>query len=294
MKHLKAPTGLAQLPTISCKNKPLRIDDFLAIVSSEHTLHSTGSMYLEEHMLLFVLDGVNTLTYGTQKYVVRKNEMILIRKATIWQYDKEGNSENNYIYDSMMFFLKDEFLRDFVRMANIKIARVSEPATTIIRPVGEHLLAYINSLKPYFKNTDGVDSGLLRLKMMELLYDLSLTDNNLLQQILQLKQPPKTDLSSVMEQNYMNHLSLSEFAYLSGRSLSGFKRDFMSVYNISPSQWIRDKRLEKAKVLLLNTSLSVTDICHMAGFENTTHFSRIFKDKYGYSPSERKQNANLD
>ena len=114
MKHLKAPTGLAQLPIISCKNKSLRIDDFLAIASSEHTLHSTGSMYLEEHMLLFVLDGVNTLTYGTQKYVVRKNEMLLIRKATIWQYDKEGNSENNNIYDSMMFFLKDEFLRDFV------------------------------------------------------------------------------------------------------------------------------------------------------------------------------------
>lgn len=48
MKHLKAPTGLAQLPTISCKNKSLRIDDFLAIVSSEHTLHS----------ILFTVQGV--------------------------------------------------------------------------------------------------------------------------------------------------------------------------------------------------------------------------------------------
>lgn len=31
MKHLKAPTGLAQLPTISCKNKSLRINDFMSV-----------------------------------------------------------------------------------------------------------------------------------------------------------------------------------------------------------------------------------------------------------------------
>ncbi|MBK5721809.1 helix-turn-helix transcriptional regulator [Dysgonomonas sp. Marseille-P4677] len=288
MKHLKAPTGLAQLPTIPFKNKSLKINDSLAIASSEHTFHSTGSMYLEEHMLLFVLDGVNTLTHGRKIYVVRKNEMILLRKATIWQYDKEGNNKNNNVYDSMMFFLKDEFLKDFVKMANIKIAQINEPVTTIIKPIGEYLLAYINSLKPYFKNTESIDSGLLRLKTMELLYDLALTDDNLLQQILQLKQPPKTDITSVMEQNYMNHLSLSEFAYLSGRSLSSFKRDFMSVYNAPPSLWIRNRRLEKGKELLISTSLSITDICHLAGFENATHFSRIFKEKYGYSPSKRK------
>lgn len=289
MKHLKVPTGLTQPPFNS---NSLNVNDFSAIESCVHTRNGIGSMCLEEHMLLFVLDGTNTLTHGKQTYVVRKNEMILLKKATVWGYDKKGNPDNDNIYDSMLFFLKDEFLKDFVKMANIKIIRTNESVITTVKPVKECLQAYVNSIKPYFNDPKTIDAGLLRLKMMELLYDLAIADKNLLQQILQLRQPAKTDITSIVEQNYTNPISLSELAYLSGRSLSSFKRDFLTAYNTSPSDWIREKRLGKAQELLSNTSMSVADVCYLSGFENVTHFSRIFKERFGYSPSERKTQIN--
>ncbi len=284
MKYLKVPTVLTQFPA---NYGLLRVKDFLAIASFEHTHQSSGGMFLEEHLLLFVLEGTNTLIHGQHKYVVRKNQMLLLPQGTIWEYKKEGNPATN-IYDSMLFFLKDDFLKDFIKMSKVtKYAQKN--ISTAVKPVNEHLQAYLNSIKPYFRNVQSIESDLLRLKMMELLYDLALEDRDVLHQILQLRQPAKADITSVIEQNYTLHLSLPELACLSGRSLSSFKRDFVAIYNTSPSKWIRDRKLEKTKELLSSTLLSIADIAYMSGFENTTHFSRIFKEKFGYSPSESRK-----
>jgi transcriptional regulator GlxA family with amidase domain len=89
----------------------------------------------------------------------------------------------------------------------------------------------------------------------------------------------------VVEHHYASPVSVSELAYLSGRSLSSFKRDFQNIYNIAPATWIREKRLEKAKDMLETTALSVSDICYSLGFENVSHFSRIYKEFHGQAPS---------
>lgn len=284
MKYRKIPTSLAQF---SSSRGSLRVKDFLAIASFEHTAQSKGAIFLEEHLLLFVLQGTNTLIHGNQKYVVHKDQMILLPKATVWEYNKEVD-KGSELYDSMLFFIKDEFLKDFMKMAEFE--RIEPQSATVrVRCVSKHLKAYLSSIKPYFENAECIASGLLRLKMMELLYDLALTDKDLLSQILQLKQPRKTEIISIMEQNYTLHLSLPQFAYLSGRSLSSFKRDFMAIYNTAPSKWIRTKRLEKAKELLSTTMLDIVEIAYMSGFENLSHFSRIFKEEFGCSPSKYRR-----
>jgi transcriptional regulator GlxA family with amidase domain len=96
------------------------------------------------------------------------------------------------------------------------------------------------------------------------------------------------DISATVENNLMNSMSLTQLAVLSGRSLSSFKRDFLAIYNMPPSAWFRQRRLEKARELLLNTTMTVTDVCYTLGFENLAHFSRLFKSNFGYSPSKSK------
>ena len=91
----------------------------------------------------------------------------------------------------------------------------------------------------------------------------------------------RTDIHRVVEENYTSPISLEELAYLSGRSLSSFKRDFQSIYNTTPARWIREKRLSKARQMLQTSRMSVAYVAYSLGFENPTHFSRIFKQQYG-------------
>ncbi|MDO4164067.1 MAG: helix-turn-helix domain-containing protein [Bacteroides sp.] len=288
MKFIKVPEDFSQSPF---SYDSLKIDDISVIESYIQTQDTNGSMFLKEHLILMVLDGTSTLTFGREKYVVHKDEMIFLRKATLVGYHKTGNPDHNDNYDSLMFYLKDEFLRDFVQNANMRIQRMEEKAVTAVKPMNERLRSFAASLKPYFREKEYIDKGLVRLKIMELLYDLASADHNLLQQILQLRQPVRTEIVDVMEQNFMKPVSLSDLAYLSGRSLSSFQRDFMAIYNVAPSVWLREKRLSKAQELLQNTSMSVADVCYSTGFENVSHFSRIYKNRFNYPPSSNRMSV---
>jgi AraC-like DNA-binding protein len=286
MRYVKVPTGLTVAPYLQ---RELKLNNFTVVESCTHTQGRTGSMYLEEHLLLFVTKGKIVIKHGETEYIVRENEMILMKKAMLIEYFKSGDPEQDNIYDSMMFFLKDEFIQDFIKVANIQSVHTEECAKISVKPVKERLIKFFDSIKPYFDESENIDAGLIKLKMLELLYDISATDKQLLQQLLQMKQQVRADLAEIMESNFMNPVSLPELAYLSGRSLASFKRDFQASYNMPPSKWIRNKRLNKAKDALENTSMSVADICYSFGFENTAHFSRIFKEHFGYAPSSIRQ-----
>ncbi|MEM1137756.1 MAG: AraC family transcriptional regulator, partial [Bacteroidota bacterium] len=100
--------------------------------------------------------------------------------------------------------------------------------------------------------------------------------------------PLKADLVKTMENNFTKNISQAEFAYLSGRSLAAFKRDFKKVFSESPGKWLKKKRLSLAHHLLKNTNKRPSVIYLEVGFEDYAHFSKSFKSSFGYSPSEVK------
>lgn len=55
---------------------------------------------------------------------------------------------------------------------------------------------------------------------------------------------------------------------------------------------LQEKRLNKARQLLNETNLSVVEIISLVGYENSTYFYKIFKEKYGYTPKTYKESKN--
>jgi AraC-like DNA-binding protein len=94
----------------------------------------------------------------------------------------------------------------------------------------------------------------------------------------------KPILHEIMEANYTFNLSLTEFAKIAHRSIATFKREFKENYHTTPGKWLTQKRLQHAQLLLNTSKKNVNEIAYDSGFENVTHFSRIFKEKFGFSP----------
>ncbi|MFY0255996.1 helix-turn-helix domain-containing protein [Chitinophaga sp. 30R24] len=245
-----------------------------------------GYELLKDHLLLFVLKGSCTIQHGSQQYAVGTQQMILLKKNINITYHFP---EVPVAYIS--FRIKDSLLHEISRDLALPPATQEEEQPIIITPTCKHLSAYLESLKHHFLDPASTPQALIRLKLMELMYLLNQGDQHILKQLLQYKTPFQSDISSVVEENITTPLSLQELARKAGRSLSSFKRDFKSIYNQTPSQWIREKKLEKAKELIIGTAMSVTDICNTLGFENISHFSRLFKTYHGASPSKYKEVA---
>ena len=268
-----------------CTTSSLVMDGGSIIDQCIVTAGERGTFFLEQHLLYVVLGGSVKLTCGRQSWTVGKNEMILLRRAQSVSYEKQGSEETG-LFESQLFAINDELLKDFLTSQQVVIPAMTEEYGAQVSPMSERLVAYCWSLAPYFNDPSQVNPGLLRLKVMELLYNVMDCSKNIFRQMLQLRQPVKTDIHRVVEENYTSPISLDELAYLSGRSLSSFKRDFQDIYGESPARWIREKRLAKAHEMLRSSSLSVADVAYSLGFENPTHFSRIFNQQYGYAPSQ--------
>ncbi|NML38556.1 helix-turn-helix transcriptional regulator [Chitinophaga sp. G-6-1-13] len=280
---IKIPSQLMYGP--SAQNS-LTIEGCSVIEQCFRTTEEKGMMFLEEHVLLFVLQGSVSLILGTRTYTVGKNEMTLLKKATVVQYEKRGDSDGGHIYYGMMFSIKDDLIKSFLATTEKITPKGTDGETRAgVHTMTECLITFAASLSPYFQNSSEVYPGQLSLKMKEMLYHLGIGNHSIYQQLMQLHQPARIGVRHIVEEYYTSPVTIAELAHLSGRSLSSFKRDFLAVYNIPPAEWIRKRRLEKAREMLETTNLPVSDICFSLGFENMSHFSRIFKEYHGKTPS---------
>lgn len=111
-------------------------------------------------------------------------------------------------------------------------------------------------------------------------------NNQLLAHVNQLIGEYVIPIWEVMEASYCYDLKISEFAAIANRSTATFRRELEKHYRTTPGKWLTKRRLEKARLLIQTSEKRIGDITFECGFKNTSHFSRIFKEKFNLSPNQ--------
>ncbi|MEO5891458.1 MAG: AraC family transcriptional regulator [Ferruginibacter sp.] len=266
-------------------NKTLLLNGHSAIQLITSYQCKQSSTYLEENALIFVLEGALKIQCGSIGYEVNKNQMALVKKNILLELQVVADPDATLKTEYILFSLRYDLVKEFTKLAELCITVKEELLPVIVNAPDKQMMKYMESLEPYFHAPEKVDGNLVKIKLLELLFYVSGMHNKILEQLLDLREHFHCNIVATVEENIMNPLSLHQLAVLSGRSLSSFRRDFLAIYNMPPSQWIRQKKLEKSKELLVSTTMTVTDICYTTGFENIAHFSRIFKSQFGCPPS---------
>jgi len=220
---------------------------------------------------------------------LRKGSFVFVRK---------GASIVEQFFDAkfciILFFVPDEFICEVLKSKSIPIHKPGkkyDPVITVDNTAAVH--SFFQSMISHFEAGREPDPSLLELKFRELI--LTMADNPVNVELLSyfsslLQEPQTVSLQRVMEENFYFNLKLEDFARLSARSLSAFKRDFQRLFKTSPGKWLMEKRLNHALHLLTNMAKSVSEVAFESGFESASHFSRAFRERFGSSPiSLRKQ-----
>ncbi|NJK95716.1 MAG: helix-turn-helix transcriptional regulator [Bacteroidales bacterium] len=98
------------------------------------------------------------------------------------------------------------------------------------------------------------------------------------------------DIEYIVKSNLFQPLSIEDYARLCLRSLASFKRDFKKQFNVSPKQWINQQRILHSAKLLNTTNKTVNEIAFDCGFQSTSHFIKLFKSQFGYTPKANGAN----
>ena len=92
--------------------------------------------------------------------------------------------------------------------------------------------------------------------------------------------------------NYSKKITIELLSRIVGVERTYFFRLFKEAMKMSPKDYLSNIRIEKAKMLLCNSSMNIKEIALSVGFNNYFSFEKSFKDKNGISPTEyRKKNT---
>lgn len=186
-------------------------------------------------------------------------------------------------HQTVVMHLTTDWLRNFYDKIQVKSKTVAEQK---IRHYNNHplLQSCLSSLIPYFDMTE-LPENIANLKITEAVSILRSIDPDLDNMLANFEEPGKINLTDYMEKNFMFNMPMERFGYLTGRSLTTFKRDFKKAFDTTPQKWLTKKRLELAHYHLLEKKRKPIDVCYEVGFENLSHFSFAFKKHFGYAPT---------
>lgn len=92
-----------------------------------------------------------------------------------------------------------------------------------------------------------------------------------------------------IENNYMEKITIEDISAELGLSKSHFMKFFRNTMGTTFTQYLNDYRLTMASRLLVSSDSSILDIAAEAGFENLSHFNRLFKKRFGVTPREYRR-----
>lgn len=245
-------------------------------------LHGRES-YVIRHAISIVKHGEQRITSEDgMSFTIKAGQIGFIPKGLYTVTDLIGEGD---VFESFHLFLDVEYFIEIKKMAPSKgVVGVHQPVIT-----APPLLAnYTDSLEHIDKQFESPSELIFDAKIREffgyLLQEYGQTWLATLFNLYQNKQ--KADLQAFMNQHFDKPFSISDYAFLTGRSQASFSREFKLKFGTSPRKWLIQHRLEKASKLLQNRNQTVSEVAQQVGFNHVSHFIKSFKNAFGHTPGE--------
>ncbi len=104
-------------------------------------------------------------------------------------------------------------------------------------------------------------------------------------------QPKLAEAVSLMEANIEEPMTLDELSHHVGLSRRQLERLFQRYLHCVPTRYYLELRLERARQLLLQTSMPIVDIALACGFISAPHFSKCYRDTFSIPPRDERRRA---
>ena len=251
--------------------------------------------YHDQFEIYYLLNGERNYFINQRSYHVKKGDLVLINKNILHKTTTidENNSEHERI---LIQFDQNLFKNMKEEMKNLSLFKIFSEKSNVLSLNPEQQLYLEDHL---FKitaenNTKYNEENYFYLKLMiaELLIFIKRISEKSASQNLKYPNKKHKNISKVatyINKNYQKKLNLKLLADKFNYSSAYLSRAFKEVTGFNFVEYKNKVRIKEAIKLLLKTELTVTKIATSVGFNNITHFGRVFKDFTDISPLEYRK-----
>lgn len=249
-------------------------------ISCKKEVHYSRELMLQWPALVRVISGEVRIAAADRSFRFFAGDTILFPRDQLGRMSKLPLNGEPCLAVSVVF--RNDRLKHYYKDIVPLAPRSIEPLLFSDHPL---LQSLFNSLQPYFDLAEALPTDIAALKVEEAIRVLRAIDPAADGLLGHFETPGKLDLVAFMEQNFKFNLPLEKFGYLTGRSLTTFKKDFKNVFGNTPGRWLTQKRLALAHYQIVEQKRKPSEVYLDTGFEDLSHFSFAFKKHFGYSPT---------
>ncbi len=228
--------------------------------------------------LYFILDGEGYIKIGDQEYAPSKNQLFLLPQGIPHSFHV-GHAENTFLKHWIHFTARSGNVSLFDLIDVPAFVEIDDPQRLSSQFSLLHSHLFSNQI------TGALHARAAACSILALFFEkashIGLKQNHGLDSLNQVLLYIDTNLNT--------HITIDEIAHVACLHPNYFINYFKKITGLSPLAYINQRRIDKAKQLLLLSEMSIKHIAAETGYKNEFYFSKSFKKHTGYSPSQFKQ-----
>lgn len=244
-----------------------------------------------ELQIIYVHTGEIVIETLLEKIVLQKNEILFINENVIHRIFAQSNSHyNSFIFNKkFLFFFNDsimakDYVIPYVNNKNITVFKIKNKSSNITKILKDTYSLYMSNNNHYKIAIN-----------IACIWDFLKDDLGLLAKDINKENPISKEheyLKNILKyihKNYYKDIKVTDIANSCYISVSTCNRTFNKHLHTTIYQYLLNYRIEKSLMLLSNTNESITDICSLVGFNNSSHFIKYFKKYINMTPNEYRK-----
>jgi len=235
------------------------------------------------HAIVYVVNGTVEVCHDDETIMAQNGEIIFMPRDSYMVSDYVRHGKDLEVF--LLFFNHEialNFLGDRLekRHGSKRVCKLNHSQN----------IEYFFETVQKMQFTKKPDKAFLTLKILEFLHLLIQENASKFINTLYASEvhKQKRSISTMMLEHYDKNLTVSDFASLSGLSLSTFNREFKRIHHTTPKQWLIEKRMHKA-LALLDEGYTVTQVAFDVGYLNVSNFIKAYKSIHGSTPKSMQK-----
>lgn len=228
-----------------------------------------------------VTDGSATHLCNGSSAPLTRGSLLFIRATDVHQYI---DSSKDFCFYNLVFSIETAekiFSLYDKELITDNLLNINYPPNITLSDADTDKLA--NKLIKDIETTDLKLRSLHNVELLTAILPLFITSNFYNQKLYPLW---FQELLEIIDQDKNYTKGVKHLYNLATRSREHVSRCFKNYLNVTPTNYINDKKLQFASNLLIQTNIDIIDIGDMAGFNSHSHFYHLFKNKYDITPRE--------
>ena len=248
----------------------------------------------DEFEIIYVKEGIVSLTINDESYVAKKNSIHLINPRELHLM---GSSDPSVSYYAILFPLEFISFQTMDDLENHYMQPLRSGQKRIINELRDPkllqglypILDELVSLHPY---KDSANRYKCRLLLLQAFFLIASQPDTIFPSVTKSQATTQMEILTYILMHYTENITLANLSKEFHLSEKYISRYFKEHFQLGFTQYLNHLRLSHARKLLETTALPVTEVALQSGYENVSYFIRLFKKNTGKAPLQYRHSIN--